>query len=352
MPLKKHVFYRQVYDALYDWHDASKDGYNTREKKSGLDIDAFHRMLRVVGFYSVMKGNVEGDRDTVLGWIRTAKNVCHFTNLSESNFLEDLVRSVPLFVKDGELYRWSHKSLSEYFAAQYICTEGKSDQQRTLEAIMASKDFLRFTNMLDQIYDVDNNAFREYLVIPAAKAFKEHCERSYRNVNPSIVESEVKLRRSVTFDKTFVLMDKFDFSTLSTFQSKMKNVDGVEQTDLIASDMVHLYMADTGPVVAIQGRHCLVLQILAAKRDPLVLRPGLVDAAKGTRPGRVKVPIAISDDPNLPFNSPDTFAKMTRTLTSFTSTPNYENMLKFCADFKGLTQLTSLTDELLGHLNK
>ena len=39
LPLKKPVFYRQVFDALFDWHDSSKDGYNTREKKSKLDID-------------------------------------------------------------------------------------------------------------------------------------------------------------------------------------------------------------------------------------------------------------------------------------------------------------------------
>lgn len=352
VPLKKHVFYRQVYDALYDWHDASKDGYNTREKRSGLDIDAFHRMLRVVGFYSVMKGKVEGDRDTVLGWIRTAKNVCHFTNLSESNFLEDLIRSVPLFVKEGDLYRWSHKSLSEYFSAQYICTEGKTDQRRTLEAIMASKDFMRFTNMLDQIYDVDNNAFREYLVLPAANAFKEHWERSYRQVDPGIAENEVKLRRSVTFDKTFVLMPKFDFPTLASFQSTMRNVEGIALPELIESNMVHLYMGASGPVVAIQGRHCLVLQILAAKRDPLILRPELIEAGKGTRPSRVKASIAVTDDPSLPFNSPNYFSKMTRALIGLTATPNPELMLKFGADFKGLTQLTTLTDELLGDLNK
>lgn len=352
VPLKKHVFYRQVYDALYDWHDASKDGYNTREKRSGLDIDAFHRMLRVVGFYSVMKGKVEGDRDTVLGWIRTAKSVCHLTTLSESNFLEDLVRSVPLFVKDGDLYRWSHKSLSEYFAAQYICTEGKSDQKRTLEAIMASKDFMRFTNMLDQIYDVDNNAFREYLVLPAAKAFTEHWESKYRQIDPNITESDVKLRRSVTFDKTIVLFEKFDFTTFTDFQSALNTITGITAPELIEAELVHLYMEDQGPIVMIQGRHSLVLQILASKRDPLVLRSQLLDTGKGQRPPRVKTPVALTDDPKLLFNSPDHFAKMTRILIGLAPTINSENMLRFSTDFKGLTQLTTLTDELLSDLKK
>ena len=352
VPLKKHVFYRQVYDALYDWHDASKDGYNTREKRSGLDIDAFHRMLRVIGFYSVMKGKVEGDRDTVLGWIRTAKNVCHFTNLSESNFLEDLVRSVPLFVKDGDLYRWSHKSLSEYFAAQYICTEGKSDQKRTLEAIMASKDFLRFTNMLDQIYDVDNNAFREYLILPAAKAFTEHWESSYRQIDPGITESDIKLRRSVTFDKTIILFENFNFKTFTDFKSSLSTIEGLKIPALIDPEMLQVYMTEDGPIMMIQGRHSLVLQILATKRDPLVLRSQLLNAGKGARPPRVKVPVALTDDPKILFNLPDHFANMTRALIGLTPTPNAENILRFIADFKGLTQLTTLTDELLDDLKK
>jgi predicted NACHT family NTPase len=30
IPLRKPVFYRQVYDALFEWHDLTKDGYSTR----------------------------------------------------------------------------------------------------------------------------------------------------------------------------------------------------------------------------------------------------------------------------------------------------------------------------------
>lgn len=350
IPLKKHVFYRQVYDALYDWHDATKDGYNTREKRSGLDIDSFHRMLRVVGFYSVMTGKVEGDRDTVLGWIRTAKSVCHFSSLSESNFLEDLVRAVPLFVKDGELYRWSHKSLSEYFAAQYICTEGKSDQQRTLEAIMSSSDYMRFTNMLDQIYDIDNNAFREYLVLPAAKAFAEHWESCYRQLDTQISESDAALRRAIAFDNFIILMDKFEYPTFTEFKSMVNGIDGIKIPNELSPEMVRLHISEVGAIVMIQGRHSLVLQILAAKRDPLVMRTELIEKAKGAKLQKVKKSTVLTDDASLIMNSPENFAKTTQALVGLSAVPNAENFLRFNAEFRGLTQLASLTDELLGNL--
>ncbi|UUE96176.1 NACHT domain-containing protein [Comamonas thiooxydans] len=352
IPLKKHVFYRQVYDALYDWHDASKDGYNTREKLSGLDIDAFHRMLRVVGFYSVMTGKIEGDRDTVLGWIRKSKDVCHFKHISESNFLEDLIKAVPLFVRDGDKYRWSHKSLSEYFAAQYICTEGKSDQQRTLEAIIDSKDYQRFSNMLDQIYDVDNNAFRQFLVRPAAIAFKEHFESSYRNADPSIEESELRLRRSVSFDKEIIILDKFNFESAKEVREELSKIDEIAKSKYINSEVMKLFMFASTPILVLEGKHSFIINLLASKRDPLVQRQEFIHPNKGNRPNISKSTIAVTDDPTLSFNSPDSFSKMTRLLSGFIPIANADNMLKFEDDFKGQTHLSNLTDELLGNLNK
>ncbi|MEF1311461.1 NACHT domain-containing protein [Vibrio mytili] len=38
IPLKKSLFYKQIYDALYEAHDATKPGYFFREKKCGLHI--------------------------------------------------------------------------------------------------------------------------------------------------------------------------------------------------------------------------------------------------------------------------------------------------------------------------
>jgi hypothetical protein len=229
VPIKKHIFYRQVFDALFDWHDSSKDGYNTREKKSGLDIDGFHRVLRIIGFVSVMKGQVEGDTDTILGWIRKARDVCSTSAFAESDFLDDLIRAVPIFVKDGDYYRWSHKSLAEYFAAQYICTEGKGQQAKILDSFISSGRTARFSNVLDQIYDVDVVAFRSYLIIPMAKAFTDFWNSSYLGLNPEISSNSIKLRKEASFDKNLFIFP-FDVKTLedptSGIQDALKNLSG------------------------------------------------------------------------------------------------------------------------------
>ncbi|WP_243110605.1 NACHT domain-containing protein, partial [Clostridium perfringens] len=55
IPYKKHIFYDQVYNALFEEHDLSKGAFN-RNKKSGLGIDDFHRILRCIGFITLSRG--------------------------------------------------------------------------------------------------------------------------------------------------------------------------------------------------------------------------------------------------------------------------------------------------------
>jgi hypothetical protein len=46
VPLKRHIFFRQVYDALYEAHDLSKPGGYVREKRSNLDVACRNTLLR------------------------------------------------------------------------------------------------------------------------------------------------------------------------------------------------------------------------------------------------------------------------------------------------------------------
>ena len=54
IPLKKHQFYRQVYNALYNEHKLAQ-GQTPHEKRSKLDIDDFDRVLRYVGYECLIR---------------------------------------------------------------------------------------------------------------------------------------------------------------------------------------------------------------------------------------------------------------------------------------------------------
>jgi NACHT domain len=177
IPLKKPNFYRQVFDALFEWHDLTKDGYSTREKISKLDIDGFHKVLRGVGFVSTMKGRVEANTDEMLDWIREAKTYCPELKFSESDFLEDAIKAVPVFRREGGTILWSHKSLAEYFCAQFIVTDAKTDQRNICEFLVESFRLPSFRNLLDLLYDMDVGLFGQYFVKRLIQFYESEFDR-------------------------------------------------------------------------------------------------------------------------------------------------------------------------------
>jgi hypothetical protein len=361
VPIKKHIFYRQVFDALFDWHDSSKDGYNTREKKSGLDVDAFHRVLRVIGFVSVMKGEVEGDTDAVLAWIRKAREVCATSAFSESDFLDDLVRAVPVFVKDGDLYRWSHKSLAEYFAAQYICAEGKGQQEQILGAFISSGRTTRFSNVLDQIYDIDVVGFRTHLTMPLAKAFSTYWNSSYKGLNPGISAESIRLRKEVFFDKTLMVVP-FEHESLQNpsvlLDSWLALFPAIAGRTPLPEFSLRLIETGSGPTRAlaiVTGAFSAILDILRSKSDPLVKRREAITLPSLKSPPNLSrriEPHLIDDSSNSDYNQIETFEKTTRlALGSGYSLSmvvvDSDRMLTFENGFRDAARLSELADELI-----
>lgn len=191
IPLKKPVFYRQVFDALYEWHDLTKDGYSTRTKQCGLDVDGFHRVLRGLGFISVLKNAIEADTDEILKWIREARTYAPELRFSESDFLEDAIKAVPVLRREGNSIMWAHKSLAEYFAAQFIATDAKIDQERICKHIAESKSLRSYSNMLDLLYDIDVALFGQFFIIPLLEFLNKEIVKlksDFPNIDNNLIE--------------------------------------------------------------------------------------------------------------------------------------------------------------------
>ena len=180
IPLKKHQFYRQVYDALFNAHKLAQ-GQKPHEKHSGLDIDDFNRVLRYIGYECLIRTGVQFDKDTILSVIQRAKDFCRNLKFGNSDFLQDLMTSVPLFSKDGTEYKWAHKSLMEYFAARFIAEDIKDEQDKILAAIYKSEHIEKYINMLDLYYDLDYESFSKNITYPICKDFVDYCESNSFN---------------------------------------------------------------------------------------------------------------------------------------------------------------------------
>lgn len=171
IPLKKHIFYRQVYDAYFDSHDLSKGDNYIHNKLSQLDIDDFNRVLRIIGYGCLRKKKNEFDKDELLKIIDDSKSYCKDLSFSSSDFLNDLLSAVPLFCQDGQYYRWVHKSMQEYFAAQFIYQDAKNNQDAILNALIKSDNIESYINLLDLYYDIDNYCFNKNIMLDVCEKF-------------------------------------------------------------------------------------------------------------------------------------------------------------------------------------
>lgn len=153
IPLKKHIFYRQVFDAYFDSHDLSKGDSYVHEKKSNLDLDDFDKVMRKIGYECLRKQKIEFEKDELLKIIDSAKSGFSNLKFASTSLLSDLLKAVPLFCQDGMYYKWVHKSLQEYFVAEFIYKDSKNNQDAILTALYKSKKIDLYINLLDLYFD-------------------------------------------------------------------------------------------------------------------------------------------------------------------------------------------------------
>ncbi|HEY1199993.1 MAG TPA: hypothetical protein VGE79_03380, partial [Niastella sp.] len=215
IPFKKYIFYRQVYDANFENHDLTKGDSFIHSKYSGLEIDDFHRVLRHIGF-SCLKDNqrIEFTKDEILSLIRKAKFFCVDLDFNESDFLKDLLVAVPLFARDGIYYRWAHKSLQEYFAAQFIYLDSKEQQSKILLQLYNSPSLDKFINLIDLYYDIDPKTFRSTILYEYLCLFKCYFNSCFQDERFNVEEEAIVYRKDLSFLHRFFLIARPDVQYL------------------------------------------------------------------------------------------------------------------------------------------
>jgi hypothetical protein len=227
IPFKKYLFYRQVYDANFENHDLAKGDSYVHDKYCKLEIDDFHQVLRHIGFNCFKLQKIEFTKDELLRIIVEARKFCVGINFRESDFLDDLIKTVPLFTQDGNYYRWSHKSLQEYFAAQFIYLDSKTQQQLILQKMYESKNTENFINLFSLYYDMDYKTFQNVIEFQFLEDFLKYCKKFYRGIFPDVNNEEIIRRKELCYG-----IDSYLFYTIS--KDDAHHLDGKEISDALS----------------------------------------------------------------------------------------------------------------------
>ncbi len=218
IPQKKNLFYSQVYEALFESHDLSKEISFVRPKHSKLDSSEFHLLLRRLGFWCLKNGGkIEFQKDQLEIIVQEIISNTSGVNTSAVNFVKDLTTTVPLFVKEGSSLRWSHKSLMEYFSSMFICNDAKEKQQSLLLYFYNSNEWSSYKNIFELCADIDFSSLRSSVVKKVLEEYINYHDSNYQNItNKRVKIEDIEKRVSLLFGKKygFKIIDKdsFDFS--------------------------------------------------------------------------------------------------------------------------------------------
>lgn len=268
VPIRKDEFYQQVFDAYFESHDLTKDGGFVRQKKSGLNMSEFKKVLRYLGFKCLKRQfKTEFSKAELISLLDEVQNEYSGQRFVSEDFIKDILTAVPLFVKDGNYYRWIHKSMQEYFAAMFIHEDARNNQQTILVKMLESRWMSQYINLFDIYYDIDYEGFRDSVLDKIVTGYLYYYHDNMAEV-PGISPQSVKERLEILYKNKAI----FAFRPLSD-----DGLDGFWK--LMPEDNAMRMEYSSGMSMTIGGRKFVcyssstelsrLLFLLFGKKDPI-----------------------------------------------------------------------------------
>ncbi len=226
IPLKKEQFYRQVYEALYENHDLAKEGYYKRPKHSNLHIDDFAKVLRYVGYKSLTLSKVQFDKEELLEIIDKASRFYVELDFKPSDFLEDLLTTVPLLREEGLSYRWAHKSIQDYFCARFLIRDALEHRNKILRGFLNKGNN---DNVVDLYFSMEPTKFRHQVLYPFLTDYIKHYNQIHKKLGDYLDHEVIIEFAQLTYnDSTRLLIEEdqdFPLEDSKDFERAIENED-------------------------------------------------------------------------------------------------------------------------------
>lgn len=150
-------FYQKAYDALYSAHDTNDKGYYIRDFKcNSLDESKFKLLFSHFCFRTYFKEIYEFSEQDILSYLQESVEKLKIENITTKDYLADLLDAVCMIIKEGNIYRFSHRSFQAYFAAYYTSTLTDEQQKHMFISLLScpytyvdKKDYYKLLNQIE-----------------------------------------------------------------------------------------------------------------------------------------------------------------------------------------------------------
>ena len=171
IPQKLHLFYYQAFDTMFSKHDATKS--YRRKMLSDLSSDTFKECFAIFCFLTYQKAKTEFTfpeiEDIFKKFPPRIKNV-----LNIGNFIHDLENCLCVLYKEGNRYKFSHRSFQEYFVAYFLNIQTDSKMRDySFHLIDSGKFSTSADSVFPMLEDMSTQRFNNNILIPLLDKFEE-----------------------------------------------------------------------------------------------------------------------------------------------------------------------------------
>jgi len=181
IPDKLNDFYDQAFATLFNMHDATKDAY-VRDIRTQLGCEDFKLVFSYICFKSYFSSEYEFTELRIREYISMAKEKYSTFRFTVDEFLDDLISSVCMIVKDGLNYHFAHRSFQEYFAAWYTCKLTDNIQSKLLSNWLKESDTAITDSYFTMLFNMQSEKVNKIIFSPILGQIK----KKYVNLGFSI----------------------------------------------------------------------------------------------------------------------------------------------------------------------
>lgn len=173
IPSRKSSFYRNVFDTLYSRHDGYTKNSWPREKLTKFEREDFENILKIFSYLTYIKGQYSFTNEYMTDAFNKILKSINLKCRTE-DLVYDLQTTISILVLDGFEYHFPHRSMQEYFTAQFLATLQSDKKQKGYDNLVESfkvksTDFsFHFWNLCEEL---DKFGFLTYFVIPQLKFY-------------------------------------------------------------------------------------------------------------------------------------------------------------------------------------
>jgi len=249
LPVKLSDFYDGLFQMLLQRHDGTKPGY-TRERSCDLDDFQYRHLFEMLCILAKKNGSQSFTKDLIYDLSKKVISECNL-NENPDHYINDIVKITCLILREGEEYRFIHKTVQEYYTASFVQKRPEPWAQEFYKKIVDKKYLAEhhWEQELSFLSEIDVYRYNKYYLVPAILSFlnipKIDLENPRRNNSQEDMNNFLKNvdfhlgedgLRGMRHTPTSILYNDYAQKLFASLSLIRKNIRRKEFDEFIAKD--------------------------------------------------------------------------------------------------------------------